>query len=219
MQSYDFPYGDLTALEHSRRHFVYPGKAPRYSSTIFIVPWSNCRSCIPWPHTGRRMTGRKANISASGSSTCSSSCPGWRGRRGRSSSWSTCSARTRRSSSTPTAARWRQCTSPTIPRGNITWSSIATSAGGWPKPWRQSSGNRRAPVIVLLSDHGYRGSFRKPLLHVVPLEEKKKIFLALHLPTFPSERLDDALPPHQVFRLVLEHYFAFDPFRERNPRQ
>ncbi len=41
------------------------------------------------------------------------------------------------------------------------------------------------PIVLILSDHGYRGSFRKPLLHVVPLAGKRKVFLAMHLPGYP----------------------------------
>lgn len=65
-----------------------------------------------------------------------------------------------------------------------------------------------APIIIVLSDHGYRGSFRKPLLHVVSAAEKKKVFLAVNLPGFPYARLDASLAPHRVFRIVLNHYFG-----------
>ncbi len=64
------------------------------------------------------------------------------------------------------------------------------------------------PVIILQSDHGYRGSFRKPLLHVVPLEEKQKVFLSMHLPGYPYSQLDTALAPINVFRIILNHYFG-----------
>lgn len=64
------------------------------------------------------------------------------------------------------------------------------------------------PVIILQSDHGYRGSFRKPLHHVVPPEEKRKIFLALHLPGYDLSQLDPALSPVNAFRLILNHYFG-----------
>lgn len=64
------------------------------------------------------------------------------------------------------------------------------------------------PIIILQSDHGYRGSFRKPLFHVVPLEEKRKIFLSLHLPGYPYSQLDSALSPVNVFRIILNHYFG-----------
>jgi hypothetical protein len=64
------------------------------------------------------------------------------------------------------------------------------------------------PVIIIQSDHGYRGSFRKPLLHVVPLEEKRKVFLSLYLPGCPYSQLDTALSPINVFRILLNHYFG-----------
>jgi hypothetical protein len=64
------------------------------------------------------------------------------------------------------------------------------------------------PIIIAQSDHGYRGSFRKPLLHVVPEAEKRKIFLSLYLPGYPYERLDQALSPVNVFRIILNHYFG-----------
>ena len=63
------------------------------------------------------------------------------------------------------------------------------------------------PIIIILSDHGYRGSLQKPFLDVVPLEEKKKIFLALHLPGYPDSRLDATLSPVNVFRVIFNHYF------------
>jgi hypothetical protein len=64
------------------------------------------------------------------------------------------------------------------------------------------------PIILILSDHGYRGSFRKPLLHVVPLAEKRKVFLAMHLPGYPSSQLDPALAPVNLFRMIFNHYFG-----------
>ncbi len=64
------------------------------------------------------------------------------------------------------------------------------------------------PIIVALSDHGYRGSFRKPLLHVVANTEKKKIFLSLYLPGYAYGNLDDRLSPLNVFRIIFNHYFG-----------
>ncbi len=64
------------------------------------------------------------------------------------------------------------------------------------------------PIIIILSDHGYRGSLQKPFLDVVPEEEKKKIFLALHLPGYPDSRLDAGLSPVNVFRVIFNHYFG-----------
>jgi len=74
------------------------------------------------------------------------------------------------------------------------------------------------PIIVVQSDHGYRGSFRKPFLQVVPEAEKRKIFLSLNLPGYPYAKLDAALSPLNVFRLILNRYFgqnlALAPARE-----
>ncbi len=64
------------------------------------------------------------------------------------------------------------------------------------------------PIVLILSDHGYRGSFRKPLLHVVPLAEKRKVFLAMHLPGYPDSQLDPALAPVNLFRMIFNHYFG-----------
>jgi hypothetical protein len=64
------------------------------------------------------------------------------------------------------------------------------------------------PVIVLQSDHGYRGSFRKPLHHVVPAADKRKIFLALLLPGRDTSGLDPALSPADVFRVILNGYLG-----------
>lgn len=64
------------------------------------------------------------------------------------------------------------------------------------------------PIIIILSDHGYRGSIQKPFLDVIPEEEKKKVFLALHLPGYPDSRLDAALSPVNVFRVIFNHYFG-----------
>jgi hypothetical protein len=64
------------------------------------------------------------------------------------------------------------------------------------------------PIIVALSDHGYRGSFRKPLLHIVSNSEKRKIFLSLYLPGYPYAQLGATLSPLNVFRIILNHYFG-----------
>jgi hypothetical protein len=66
----------------------------------------------------------------------------------------------------------------------------------------------RPPIIIALSDHGYRGSFRKPFLHVVSEAEKRKIFLSLYLPGLPGERLEPALSPLNVFRVIFNRYFG-----------
>lgn len=64
------------------------------------------------------------------------------------------------------------------------------------------------PVIVLQSDHGYRGSFRKPLHHVVSAAEKHRIFMALLLPGCDTSRLDPDLSPVNVFRVILNGYLG-----------
>jgi hypothetical protein len=64
------------------------------------------------------------------------------------------------------------------------------------------------PIIIAKSDHGYRGSFRKPLLHIVPDSEKRKIFLSLYLPGYPYKQLDPTLSPVNVFRKILNYYFG-----------
>jgi hypothetical protein len=64
------------------------------------------------------------------------------------------------------------------------------------------------PIIIAKSDHGYRGSFRKPFLQIVPDSEKRKIFLSLYLPGYPYAQLDPALSPPNIFRLILNHYFG-----------
>lgn len=66
------------------------------------------------------------------------------------------------------------------------------------------------PIIIVQSDHGYRGSIRKPFQHVVSAAEKRKVFLALHLPGYPAAQLDDDMSPLNVFRIILNHYFGQD---------
>ena len=74
------------------------------------------------------------------------------------------------------------------------------------------------PIIIILSDHGYRGSIQKPFLHVVSAEEKKKVFLALHLPGYPHSRLDAALSPVNVFRVIFNHYFGQELPLQQDPQ-
>lgn len=64
------------------------------------------------------------------------------------------------------------------------------------------------PIIIVKSDHGYRGSFRKPLLHIVTEVEKRKIFLSLYFPGYTYAKLDSNLPPTNIFRIILNHYFG-----------
>ncbi len=64
----------------------------------------------------------------------------------------------------------------------------------------------RAPVILLQSDHGYRGSRRRG--NRVPPEEMSKVFNALYLPGVPRDKIDPSLTPRNNFRLVFNFYFG-----------
>ncbi len=68
---------------------------------------------------------------------------------------------------------------------------------------RESS---RPPVILLLSDHGYRGSRRPD--SIVPREEMRRVLNALYLPGGAGEPLPADLPPRNNFRLVFNLYFG-----------
>ncbi|HSQ36091.1 MAG TPA: hypothetical protein VLQ89_08885, partial [Candidatus Binatia bacterium] len=66
-----------------------------------------------------------------------------------------------------------------------------------------------APVIMILSDHGYRGSRgRVKNGRQVPAAERFKVFNALYLPGLAADAIDPALAPRDNFRLVFSHCFA-----------
>ncbi|MCU0235848.1 MAG: LTA synthase family protein [Acidobacteria bacterium] len=66
--------------------------------------------------------------------------------------------------------------------------------------------SRRPPVILLQSDHGYRGSRRQG--NRVPPAEKLSVLNALHLPGAPPETVVASLSPRNNFRLVFNLYFG-----------
>jgi len=67
----------------------------------------------------------------------------------------------------------------------------------------------RPPVVLIQSDHGYRGSRgRKTWQRRVDPEESAKVFNALHLPGFAPESIDPSLAPQNNFRLVFNLYFG-----------
>lgn len=65
----------------------------------------------------------------------------------------------------------------------------------------------KSPVIIIQSDHGYRGSLLRKG-RKIRAAEIKKLFLALHLPGYPPAAIDPALSPPNIFRLVFNHYFG-----------
>lgn len=67
----------------------------------------------------------------------------------------------------------------------------------------------RPPVIIIQSDHGYRGSRgRKNWKRTVATAEAQKTFNALYLPEKPLEAIDPSLSPLNNFRLVFNLYFG-----------
>lgn len=64
----------------------------------------------------------------------------------------------------------------------------------------------RPPVILLQSDHGYRGSRRPD--NRIPPNETVSVLNALHLPGILPENLDPSLSPRNNFRLVFNLYFG-----------
>jgi hypothetical protein len=65
------------------------------------------------------------------------------------------------------------------------------------------------PVIIIQSDHGYRGSRgRKNWKRIVDPAEARKVFNALYLPGMPMEAIDPSLSPQNNFRLVFNLYFG-----------
>jgi hypothetical protein len=67
----------------------------------------------------------------------------------------------------------------------------------------------RPPVIILQSDHGYRGSLgRKKWLRLVDERDATRVFNALFLPGVRTAALDPALSPLNNLRLVFNAYFG-----------
>ncbi len=60
------------------------------------------------------------------------------------------------------------------------------------------------PVILLQSDHGYRGS-RRPDRSRIPYDEWFSVFNALYLPGVPAQAISRRLSPANNFRLVFNH--------------
>jgi hypothetical protein len=71
------------------------------------------------------------------------------------------------------------------------------------------AGSPRPPVIVLQSDHGYRGSLgRKKWVRLVDERDATRVFNALFLPGVRTAALDPALSPLNNLRVVFNAYFA-----------
>ncbi len=71
------------------------------------------------------------------------------------------------------------------------------------------AGSRQPPVIIIQSDHGYRGSRgRKKWPRRVEREESMKVFNALRLPGVSVAAIDPSLSPLNNFRLVFNFYFG-----------
>ena len=70
-------------------------------------------------------------------------------------------------------------------------------------------GSPRPPLIIIQSDHGYRGALRlgRGLRHV-DWAELTRVFNALYLPGIDPEQIEPSLSPLNNFRLVFNHYFA-----------
>ncbi len=65
------------------------------------------------------------------------------------------------------------------------------------------------PVIMIQSDHGYRGSRgRLKYGRQVPWAERLKVFNALHLPGVDLKQIPLSLSPRNNFRLIFNYYFA-----------
>lgn len=67
----------------------------------------------------------------------------------------------------------------------------------------------RPPVIVLQSDHGYRGSLgRKKWIRKISERDATQVFNALFLPGVSAKSLDSDLSPLNNFRLIFNAYFG-----------
>lgn len=68
--------------------------------------------------------------------------------------------------------------------------------------------SQRPPVILLQSDHGYRGSRRRG--NPIPRAEMVEVLNALYLPGAPPATIDPAMSPRNNFRLVFNRYLGCD---------
>jgi hypothetical protein len=67
----------------------------------------------------------------------------------------------------------------------------------------------RPPVIIIQSDHGYRGPLRRGERgNPLPPDEMVRVFNALYLPGVERERIDASLSSLNNFRLVFNLYFG-----------
>ena len=74
------------------------------------------------------------------------------------------------------------------------------------------------PVIIIQSDHGYRGSQRSgKQQRQVSWAEIVKVFNALHLPGVDPKQIVPSLSPLNNFRLIFNHYFGQHYPLLRNP--
>jgi hypothetical protein len=65
------------------------------------------------------------------------------------------------------------------------------------------------PVIIIQSDHGYRGSLRSgKQQRRVSWTEMVKVFNALHLPGVDLKQIEPSLSPLNNFRLIFNQYFG-----------
>jgi hypothetical protein len=80
------------------------------------------------------------------------------------------------------------------------------------------NGSRRPPVIIIQSDHGYRGSRgRQKWQRKIDAAEAAKVFNALYLPGVFLDSIDPDLSPLNNFRLVFNSYFGTQYPLLRNP--
>ena len=67
----------------------------------------------------------------------------------------------------------------------------------------------RPPVIVLQSDHGYRGSLgRTKWIRKISERDATRVFNALFLPGVPPDSLNPSLSPLNNFRLIFNAYYG-----------